>query len=72
MTEQPEDPVDDVVGVEPGGAEPTSTGTEATQADQRLLARAQELGTLDLAERPDAFAELDQAIVAELRAIEDL
>lgn len=71
MTDQPEDAVDDVVGVEPG-AEPTSLGAEATETDQRLLARARGLGDLDLAARPDAFAELDQAIVAELRAIEDL
>lgn len=47
-------------------------GPEASDADRRLLDRARALGELDLADRPDAFEELDSAVVAELRAIEDL
>ncbi len=61
---------DAAAGADPGND--GAPGPDATAADRELLRRARELGQLDLADRPDAFADLDSAIVDELRAIEDL
>lgn len=61
--------------VDPSSDDPTGTGSASVAEslpDGALGARVAAITGLDLAARPDAFAALDAAIVAELRAIEDL
>lgn len=59
-------PVRDDPDVAPAGGDMPSLGEVA------LAHRASTIATLDLADRPAAFEDLDAAIVAELRAIEEL
>ena len=62
---------EDEGGVADAGDADTEQADDTEQARDPLLARAERIGDLPLAERPAAFDGLNRAVVAELNQLEE-